>query len=321
MPNATTVSKPTPLPSRNLAGLALVMALLASPAAEAGGGPWTLSGDDLSTYVGVSYTRWRTFLGGEGAEAVKLPSAVTRTDLGGEVTYGLLTSVDVEVRGGIGWSGIGRADADICAQDTACDSTLSLTPIRARGKVRLLDELRGAPFTLAVGPEVRFGDFTREQRMRVTALGDGQTDVALFASVGRLGGLGSMSYSTYIEGIGRHRLASTEILGQKVPADEISASGEFLLYPTPNVSAGLAVDALHSIGGLDFGEVPLDDPDRFTALSVTSVKLGGKIGVRSVQNTTLSISVLGTLYAENNPADFFTVGVGIGSFRASGEGK
>ncbi|TNE89636.1 MAG: hypothetical protein EP330_10740 [Deltaproteobacteria bacterium] len=301
---------------------ALILFLLGlAPAAVAGSGPWTLSGDDMSTYVGASYTRWRHFAGGDGSfgDVVELPAAVTRSDLQVGITYGLLPGAEVEVSGGVGWSGIGNEDAPVCSFEGACDSTLGLTPITARTKLRLTDELRGAPLTAAVGGELRFGDFTRDTRMRITALGDGQTDLAAFASVGRQGALGSWSYATYVELLGRHRLLSTEIDGQKVPADELGSSGEFLVYPTPNASVGVAYDVLHALGGLDFSEDRLDDPDRFTSLSVSSVKAGGKLAIRSVANTTVNLSVLGTVYGRNNPADFFTVGFGIGTFRAGGD--
>lgn len=294
-----------------------VIGTVCATAAQAGAGPWTLSPDDRSLFLGAGYTRWQTMVFGEAGDTADVGNPITRSDLGGELTYGLVRGADVEVGAGLAWAGVGITDSDLCSYAAACETTVGALPVRTRLKVRLLDELT-APLTLSAGGELRFGDFTRGNRDRLTALGDGQTDVGAFLSLGRSGGLGSWSYGTFVEATGRRRLALTTLKGVKVPADEVQGTGEFLVYPTPNISLGPAFDALHSLGGLDFGAVGSRNPDVFTSLAVTSVKAGGKLNIRSTDNVTVSISSFGTVFARNNPADFFTLGFGISTFRPAG---
>ena len=47
-------------------GLAVLLLLPAS-LAHAGSGPWTMSEDDLSLWVGLSHSRWTRFVGGAGS--------------------------------------------------------------------------------------------------------------------------------------------------------------------------------------------------------------------------------------------------------------
>ncbi len=298
--------------------VALVLAAFRPGVARAGSGPWSLSPDDLSLYVGGGYTRWNTIAMGDPSNRQRVDAPVTRSALTFLGTYGLVHGTEFELGTSAAWAGV-NAEADtLCEPSALCETSAGFTPVRARLKARLLDELV-APLTVAAGVELRFGDFTAPGRSRLTALGDGQSDFGLFASAGRGGALGSAwSYGTYAEITGRRRLALTTVRGIKVPPDEIASEGEFLLYPTPNLSLGPAWDAVHALGGLDLGALPMDHPEVFTSLAVTSVKVGGKLNVRSTDNVTVSLSAFGTAYARNNPTDFFTVSVGVGSFTAGG---
>ncbi len=299
--------------------LSALAAILMADTAWAGGGPWTLSPDDRSLFIGGGYTRWRHMAGGDGGDPADVGATITRSGLNGVFTYGLVHGAEVELQGGLAWAGVGPTEGELCANAANCETSLGLTPLQARVKARLIDELT-APLSVAAGLELRFGDFTRDSRHRLTALGDGQTDVGAFVAAGRSGGLGSLSYGTYAELTGRHRLLINRARGEKVPADEIAGNAEFLLFPTSNISVGPAVDALHSLGGLDLGTLEMTHPDVFTSLAVTSVKVGGKLNVRSTENVTVSISAFGTVYAKNNPADFFTIGFGLGTYTPASTG-
>lgn len=291
-----------------------MLGLLASETAVAGGGPWTLSPDDRSVYVAGGYTRWRTIATGTPGETMDVGSTITRTELTSQLTYGLVRGTEFELNAGLAWAGVGEERDELCNPADTCATSLGLLPVLARAKVRLLDEFT-APLSLSAGLALRFGDFTRDGRNRLTALGDGQTDLGLFLAAGRLGGLGgSWSYGTYLQLDGRLRLAVAEVKGSKAPADELAATGEFLVYPTPNVSFGPAFDVLHALGGTNLGDVAPTNPDRFTSLAVTSVKIGGKLNIRSTDNVTVALSAFATAYAKNNPIDFFTLGFGVGTF-------
>jgi len=289
--------------------------------AFAGGGPWVLGVDDRSTYVGLSYTRWSQFSGPDGkseGDVLDLGAAFTRTDIGADVTYGIARRTEVEVSGTLAFAAVSRDGGGVCVEiERSCHSTLSPSPVSARLKTQLLDELSGSPLSVAGGLTFRFGDFTRDTRMRITAVGDGQTDLGLFASVGRTGAVGNVSVAANLDATARYRLALSKSTGNKAPPNEIQLTTEWMVYPVPSVSVGVAADWLQSLGGLDFDEIDLADPDRFAALSVTSAKVGGKLNVRSLENVTVSVSAFGTVYARNNPGDFFTLGVGVGTFRPS----
>jgi hypothetical protein len=62
--------------------------------------------------------------------------------------------------------------------------------------------------------------------------------------------------------------------------------------------------------GLDFYEVDLTDPDRFAALRVANVRVGGTAVVRA-DSVALAVSFLQTVYGFNNPTDTFVVDVGL----------
>ena len=172
----------------NRRAAAVLLGLGLAGSAQAGGGPWTLSPDDRSLYLGGGYTRWSNLASGDGSgNAVELESAVTRSEIGGEFTYGLVNGVEMDLRAAVAWAGVGTEDIGPCVAGVDCETTAGLTPVRARVKARLLDEFR-APLSLSTGAELRFGDYTRPARHRITALGDGQTDLGLFLSLGRGGG-------------------------------------------------------------------------------------------------------------------------------------
>jgi len=301
------------------AALVAAGALAAASEARAGDGPWALSQDDRSVYFGAAYTRWSRFAGGEGSfvgEPTDVGTSVTRTDVGGQLTYGLLPGSEFEVGLAYAWSGVSRFDAAPCdvMPDGPCATVSGLAPPSARLKILLLDEFAGRPVSAAFGPTFRFGDFTRADRHRITAIGDGQTDLGGFLAVGRTGGLGSWSYAAFAEGGFRYRLGVGTVGGHKVPGDEWDAALDVLVQPRNELAVGLAVDLLVRPVGVDFEEIDVEDPDRFTSLSVTSLKAGPKLIVKSIENTSFVVSSLFSVYGRNNPVDAWTLGVGVGRF-------
>lgn len=135
---------------------AVVVGLLLSGEARAGSGPWTLFEDDRSLYAGADHGRWSRFAGGEGSrlgEPNEIGTAVTRTDLLIDLTYGLLPGAEIELTAAYAWSGVSRLDVQPCDTLTLgpCRDVSGLAPVHARLKVRLLDEFGGAPLTVALG--------------------------------------------------------------------------------------------------------------------------------------------------------------------------
>jgi hypothetical protein len=102
--------------------------------------------------------------------------------------------------------------------------------------------------------------------------------------------------------------------GHKVPGDEWDAVLEALVQPRNELALGLSVDLLVRPVGTDFEKIDVEDPDRFTSLSVTSLKVGPKIIVKSIENTSFVVSSLFSVYGRNNPVDTWTLGVGVGRF-------
>lgn len=296
--------------------------LLSAPA-WAGSGPWTLSQDDRSVYVGANYVRWSRFAGGEGSfvgEPNDVGSAVTRTDLALHLTYGLLNVAEFEFSVAYAWSGVSRFDIAPCTDLPLgpCETVQGLAPVNARFKVRVLDEFVGAPLSVAFGPTFRFADPTRGDRQRITSIGDGQTDLGGFVVAGRSGGLGgTWSYAGYLELAARHRLKIADIGEIRIPGDEALATADVLVYPRNEIAVGLALDVLHRPQGTDFEDLDPLDPDRFTGLSATSVKLGPKVIVKSVDNISFVVSSLFSVYARNNPIDAWAIGVGVGRYTPS----
>lgn len=302
--------------------VALGLLIAVAPAAQAGSGPWTLSQDDRSVYLGTSYTRWSRLVGGKGTfvgDPSEVGTAVTRTDMGGQLTYGLLPGSEFEIGIAYAWSGVSRFDATPCntLPDGPCATVTGLAPPSARLKILLLDEFAGRPLSVAFGPTFRFGDFTRPDRHRITAIGDGQTDLGAFLSVGRTGGIGTTSFAGFVEGGYRHRLAVGTIEGNKAPGDEWTAALDALVQPRNELAVGLSVDLLVRPAGVDLADMDADDPDRFTSLSVTSLKAGPKLIVKSIDNTSFVVSSLFSVYARNNPLDAWTLGVGVGRYQPS----
>jgi hypothetical protein len=209
----------------------------------------------------------------------------------------------------------------------SCDTTTGVGVLEARGKALIVDEYFGAPLSFAAGLELRVGAFTHETRERVTNLGEGTTDVALFLDGGRTGSLGSWVWSAYLEGLGRYRMPNTDAYPYRsgtatepgsesggdtvAPGAEVAGSAEILLGPSQFVSFGPVAYGFWRPPGLEWEELDLADPDRFAALTVGNVKVGGLLVVRSRGDVSGSLSILRTVGAYNNPTDVWTASLGV----------
>ena len=234
-------------------------------------------------------------------------------------TVGLGPRLDVQLT--LPWYTVqaNRPDAELCGVLGlgACRTTSGLGILEARGKALLLDEFFGAPFSLAVGTELRAGQLTASTRERITNIGEGTTDTGVYATVGRTGGLGSGgSWAGYVEALGRYRFPTTRSYPSfsgdlHVPGPEVTGIAELLAGPTTRVAVGPTVSFFWRPGGLDWGEVDLTDVDRLGALRVMSLRAGGTVVVRGDGDVSASVSILRTAAAVNNPTDVLSVSAGL----------
>jgi hypothetical protein len=296
----------------------MLVALLAATttSALAGTGPWTLPEGDLSIYAGASYeriTRLATSTGSWSDDVIDVDSGLEKAGAQVILGYGVRDHVDVELSVPYAYNIANRDDGALCGALglDACKTTQGVGLIGARVKGLVVDELLGAPLSLAVGGELRLGQHTNATRARLTNVGEGTTDAAGFASIGRSGGLGQGYWSGYLEVLGRYRLPNTELGGEPVPGSELQAEAEWLGGLHPSWAIGPAVNMLWRPEGDDVETLRAADPDRFGALSVLTVRAGGKLIVRSSARTSLALAVFGTPYAVNNPADQILVSAGL----------
>ena len=280
--------------------------------------PWVLGPDDLSVYTAVDHYRWSSYAGATG-KSYPIGQPVTRTTGAADISYGLVEGVQVGGKIGYAVSQVGRWDADRCLAlgDDACKAVQGVIPLELNLKGRLVDELGSSPLTMAVVLGGRLAEWTASDRHRLTALGEGQTDIYGGLAMGRAG----TGYAVWSQVLYAYRLpvATVNYLdGIKVPGDEIRAAVDVHVYPTSSIGLGPSVDFLHRLTGVDWSDVQNQDIDRYTALQVTTLKLGGKLSIRSQKNATIWLSGFGTLVARNNPIDGMNLSVGLGLFRPSG---
>ncbi|MBX2797060.1 MAG: hypothetical protein KTR31_05315 [Myxococcales bacterium] len=288
--------------------------------AMAGSGPWTLEPGEHNVYVGTDYFRYASFRGDDGEVAMR-----TRiTSAGGTavwtfgMAYGLEGELDaryesVRVRD--------PADA-FCTMldvpDDWCAPTHGLGDVGARLKWRFLDEAFGAPFSASVHLGFRSGEAYANRRGRLTTLGDGSTDLGGGLSVGRAGTLGASGwYQMSIDATYFYRFANQNADIGRVPTDEVNTEASLLVSLRPSVGIGPTVAGFWRVSGraLRPEEADFFDPDYWGSLQAAQLKVGGKLGVYSIDNgPTISVSVLQTVWARNNPADTLSLSLGIGQW-------
>ena len=298
---------------RSAIGWTAAAALLAlSGEARAGTGPWTLYPGSNSLYVALESSRSTRFatgeLGDDKAFAGEGPASV---GLQGVLSFGQQRNAEVEIA--VPWRQVRVPRVDACSSlpEDYCATTRGLGVISVRGKAMLLDELRGPPISLAIGPELRVGELPEAARARLTNLGEATTDLGAFAAVGHVGLIGSWGWSGATEFGGRLRSPQTRIDGRAEPGAEVFGNAELLLTPHERVSIGPTASGLLRPSGADWPDVTIGDPEAFGSLRVGSALAGGKLLVRSGGHVTFVTSVLRTVAARNNPSDTLTVSVGV----------
>jgi hypothetical protein len=298
-----------------MAGACLLGLGFMTSEAKAGSGPWVISPRELSLYAGLESQRISELALADG---LNHPSVIPVDDgiqtLGGTLiaSYGLRKRIEIE--GTLPWSRVEavRPGGAVCASlgPKSCAQTVGVGVLSGRVKGLLLDEVSGAPLSLAVGSELRFGQLTADTRKRVTNLGEGTTDVGAFMAVGRSGSLKEGYWSAHVDGTYRYRFSNVPDADPGVPAPEFVIDGELLAGARPWWSLGPSASWWERPGGVDFGEGDLGDIDRFGRLNGRSVRVGGKALLRASSRTTVVFSALRTVAARNNPR-VTVVGAGI----------
>lgn len=309
--------------------VALAMAWLVGTAL-AGSGPWVIGDGGFTLYGGVEAQHFGNLgivAGGE-RDVLQVGEGVSTFGVKGIGTVGVGTRAEVELT--VPWNRVevSRDDAEICAIGLdACDKTEGIGILATRIKGLVLDEFFGAPLSLAVGTELRFGELTAANRERITNLGEGTFDAGGFASVGRTGGLGQGYWSAWFEGGYRYRLPTTrhypQMKGDRaVPGSEFTAALEAIVGPRTSFGLGPSASLLWRPFGIDFGAVDLTDPDRFAALDVVTTRVGGTAVVRT-RGVSASASVQRVVFSRNNPTDTVLVSLGVqvdGHLSGNGDG-
>lgn len=289
----------------------MLLPLLFASSAFAGSGPWTVSAGDLNAYVGANYQRFAKLApstGSYGGGLIDVDEGVENAGAQLILGFGLRERLDAEVD--LPWQDAqaNRTDGAVCTSFglEACDTTKGIGVVTLRGKGQLLDELTGAPLSLSVGPELRFGQLTAPTRARITNLGEGTTDVGLTVAAGRAGALGNAYASGYVSFGARYRFPNVD----DVPGSEVYGDGEFLVGGTW-WTVGPTVLFLDRPEGVDVETIDLADVDRFGALHVVNVRAGGKVILRADRAVSFALSAYGTVYAVNNPSDTLLLSAGV----------
>ena len=298
-----------------LSAFFLPLACLGAPAL-AGSGPWVIGEGDDSLYVGLEGQRITRLAvsDGSGADSVMdVDEGLSTFGVKAILSYGLWDANELEL--GVPWYLVSanRTDGALCtALGEACDTTRGLGVITVRDKWLVLDELRGAPLSVAVGGEVRFGQLTARTRSRLTNLGEGTLDTGGFMSLGHTGTLGGQGFwSAYAEGAGRYRFPVTHEGERPIPGSEWGAGAELVVSPVYAVGFGPLGSWLHRPTGTDVEAADFSDPDWIGGLRVTKIAAGGAVHLRAQRRATVSLNVIHNVYAVNNPTDQLTVTAGM----------
>lgn len=299
--------------------------------ARAGAGPWVLGTGSSNFFFGLESQRLTQLTiqtAPNTTDTVDVGEGLSSFGAKGIVTYGLLPRVEVELQ--VPWFRVqaNREDDPLCETLGlgACQASQGIGIVEARAKALLLDEIAGSPFSASLGISARYGLFTADTRQRITNLGEGTFDLGPIASIGRSGGLPVVDgyWSGWIDLGWRYRFANTDDFpeaNEPVPGSEFTGEAEFLISPgAGRVGLGPAVTALWRPQGLDWFELDLTDVDRFSALRVYNVRVGGEVLVRGRENATLSIGVLRAVAVRNNPSDVLVFTIGLSFNRAPNVG-
>lgn len=287
------------------------IALLLFSTAVAGSGPWTISEGDTSVYLGVESQRLERLTQSSGAGAddvLDVDDGLETTGFKAVVSHGVRDDIEFELD--VGWFRVeaNRPDGPLCAAlgpDT-CRTTRGFAPLGMRAKWQVLDEWTGAPVSVAIGTAARFGQWTGPTRDRTTNLGEGTTDFGPTVAIGRSGGLGDGFWSAHVDGRWLVRQSNVAGASPSIPGNEYSVDTEFLAGTQAWWSLGPTFSYWERPQGIDLEDLLASprlatDIDRFGRLRARSVRVGGKLLIRSSERTTLVIGGWGTPVAVNNP--------------------
>jgi hypothetical protein len=296
----------------------LLFALAASGAAVpamAGEGPWTLQAGQHNLYVGFqSYQYGEYDSGGSPAE---LDTDVIATGVVGVWTYGLFEGLDMELQVPYESARVGNPRSDACRDAPRagwCDPTSGIGDLGILVKTRLADEVFRAPVTVSALWGARTGEAYSSKRGRLTNLGDGQTDFGGALSVGRTDVLGRGWYRVSGEAGYWWRVPNITT-PDKYPADELRYNFSAIVAVVPSISIGPAVYGFQRLGGVDLGEADLSSINGFSSLDAAQVQAGGKLGLHPPGSLgTVTLGILRTVAARNNPTDTLAVSFGVGFF-------
>jgi hypothetical protein len=290
--------------------------------ALAGTGPWVPGTGVANVYIGLEGDQFNNLATptDPGRQTIAVGEGISTITGSGTLTYGVAPRLEVELRIPYSASHANREDAAACLDLglDACDTTHTVGVIEANVKGLLLDEVAGAPLSLALGGIVRYGGLAAPFRARLTNAGEGTTDLGGKLSAGRVGALGgSGGYGSasvdlyYLHRIPNTRSFPLQMGSRRVPGDDVAVTFEAFFSPRGTVAFGPAVSAQHRLSGLNFTEIEFSDPDRLGALRTTLVSGGLKALVRDNRNNVFVVSLWHTLYGVNNPTDQLIVSVGI----------
>lgn len=290
--------------------MSLLFACLTTTAL-AGSGPWVISEGDTSIYMGVESQRLEQLAQSSGAKAddvIDVDDGIETTGVKAVVTHGIREDIEVELD--VSWL---RAEANrpggaVCGLlgPTTCNTTRGFAPVGLRAKWLVADELTGAPVSVAIGGLARLGQWTGPKRDRVTNLGEGTTDFGPTLAVGRSGGLGQGFWSARVDGAWLYRQSNVVASADPIPGSELTVDAEVLAGARGWWSLGPTLTWWERPDGIDVEDLLASprlatDIDRFARLQARSVRMGGKLLVRSSERTTLVVSGWTTTVAVNNP--------------------
>lgn len=288
--------------------------------ATAGSGPWVPGSGSGSLYLGADAQQIHTLQATVGGERTTsdVDEGLNQLNFTGVATYGVAPRAEVEVVVPVQFVHTNREDGPLCTAlgPGSCDRTRGVGTISSHIKVLVADELAGAPVSASIAGVVRFGALTAETRSRLTNIGEGTLDGGAKLSLGKSGALGEGYWSSSLDSTFLYRVPNTRSFpGQRgdavAPASDLLFNLDSFFAPKRAVAVGPSANLLWRPGGLDFDEVDLTDVDRFAALRVAQLNVGGKLVFRDTRDNAFVLGVFHTAWAVNNPADQVGVSVGM----------
>lgn len=283
--------------------------------ALASDGAYVVGPGEASLYAGFDaerITRLATSSGSYADDVIEVDQGLSKFTTKAIVSYGLAPRVELQLVVPWSYNHANRTDGGLCtALGEGCAVTKGFGVFEARTKLLLLDELDGAPLSLALGPEVRLGQLTWATRDRVTNLGEGTFDAGGMLGLGKSGSFAKGYWATSLTARARYRFPNTEVAGNAAPGWETEGYLELLLAPTGNWAIGPDVAWFFRPTGTDVETSDFSDPDWIAALRVEKVAAGGSVHLRGRGGVTWSAGVFHNVWAVNNPTDALLVTGGV----------